>query len=122
MIDTGGEPVLGFLGPYILLLGMLTHIVAKLTLLRSFDLVAADRGIKVGGLYAYVRHPMYAGYMLTHVGFLLASPSLWNAAIYAAVWSFLVARMVAEERILCNDPQYREYARLVRHRVVPGIY
>lgn len=122
MVDTGGEPILGFLGPYVLLVGMLTHIAAKLTLLRSFGLVAANRGIKVSGLYSYVRHPMYAGYMLTHVGFLLASPSLWNAAVYAAVWSFLVARMIAEERILSQDPEYRNYAKLVRHRILPGVY
>ena len=28
--------------------------------------------------------PMYAGYALTHIGFLLAGPTLWNFAIYGA--------------------------------------
>ena len=35
------------------------------------------------GPYRFVRHPMYAGYTLTHIGFLLAMPSLLNAGIYA---------------------------------------
>jgi protein-S-isoprenylcysteine O-methyltransferase Ste14 len=122
LVTKGGDPILGILGPYLLLVGTITHIAAKLTLLRSFGLVAANRGIKVGGLYRYVRHPMYAGYILTHIGFLLASPSLWNAVIYVSAWTLLIARVFAEERILNKDPEYMEYARLVRHRIVPGIY
>lgn len=102
--------------------GILAQVSAKLMLMRSFGLVAANRGIKIRGPYSYVRHSMYAGYMLTHVGFLLASPSLWNAAVYAAAWTLLVARMIAEERVLSDDPNYRNYARRVRHKVVPGIY
>lgn len=122
LVSRGGEPVLGALGPLLLLAGLVTHVSAKLALMRSFGLVAANRGIKIRGPYSYVRHPMYAGYMLTHIGFLIASPSLWNAAVYAALWTLLVARMVAEERILNEDPAYRDYARLVRHRVVPGLF
>lgn len=122
LVSRGGEPVLGALGPLLMLAGIFVHLSAKLTLMRSFGLVAANRGIKVRGPYSYVRHPMYAGYMLTHIGFLLASPSLWNAAVYAAVWTLLVARIIAEERVLNDDPNYGDYARLVRHRIVPGIY
>ena len=122
LVSKGGEPVLGMVGPLLLLIGMLTHLSAKLMLMRSFGLVAANRGVKVRGPYSYVRHPMYAGYMLTHIGFLLASPSLWNAVVYAAVWTLLAARIIAEERVLNEDPNYRAYARSVRHRIVPGIY
>jgi len=122
LVSKGGEPVLGALGLFLLVAGILAHLSAKLMLMRSFGLVAANRGIKIRGPYSYVRHPMYAGYMLTHVGFLLASPSLWNAAVYAAVWTLLGARMIAEERVLNDDPKYRAYAQLVRHRIVPGIY
>ena len=122
MVVKGGDMVFGHVGPFLMLAGMIVHIGAKLSLLRSFGVVAANRGVKIGGLYSYVRHPMYAGYILTHIGFLLFSPSLWNAAIYGAVWTFLVARIVAEERILNADADYRKYARRVRHRIVPGIY
>ena len=122
LIDKGGEVGLGFVGTFLMIVGVFVHFGAKLTLLRSFGLVAANRGVKVGGMYAYVRHPMYAGYMLTHIGFLLASPSLWNAAVYGAAWTLLIARAVAEERILNQDPAYREYAQLVPHRIVPGVY
>ena len=122
MVIKGGEPILGSLGPLLMALGLVTQVAAKLTLLRSFGLVAANRGVKSNGMYAFVRHPMYAGYMLTHIGYLLASPSLWNVGVYVAVWAFLIARMVAEENILGADPEYREYTQRVRHRIVPGIF
>ena len=122
MVIKGGEPMLGSLGPLLMMLGLVTQFAAKLTLLRSFGLVAANRGVKSNGMYAFVRHPMYAGYILTHIGYLLASPSLWNVGVYVAVWAFLIARMVAEENILGADPEYREYTQRVRHRIVPGVF
>ena len=122
MVEKGGATTTGLLGPLLMLIGLITHVGAKFSLFRSFGLVAANRGVKIGGLYAYVRHPMYAGYMLTHVGFLLSAPSLWNLAIYAAVWTLLIARIRAEERILGEDADYRKYARRVKHRIIPGVY
>src|SRR5262249_37391168 len=62
----------------LMLTGMIIQISAKAALWRSFGLVPANRGIKTGGPYRFVRHPMYAGYTLTHIGFLLGFPSLQN--------------------------------------------
>ena len=59
----------------IMLTGFVLQLSAKLTLRRSFGVVAANRGVKASGPYRLVRHPMYAGYALTHVGFLLAGPN-----------------------------------------------
>lgn len=122
LVNTGENPVLPTVGAYLLLAGMIIHVSAKLALWRSFGLVAANRGVRVRGLYAYVRHPMYAGYMLGHVGFILAYPLLWNAVLYAVVWALLVARMNAEEKILMHDPEYQAYVQVVPHRVLPGVY
>ena len=36
---------------------------------RSFGLMPANRGIVCTGLYRAVRHPIYAGYLVTHIGF-----------------------------------------------------
>src|SRR5437763_218817 len=41
-------------------------IVGKLTLGRSFGIAPATRGVVIGGPYILVRHPIYAGYLLTH--------------------------------------------------------
>jgi protein-S-isoprenylcysteine O-methyltransferase Ste14 len=78
--------------------------------------------VRAGGLYRLVRHPMYAGYMLTHIGFLLVAPSLWNAAIYAAAWALLIARIYAEEQMLSQDAAYQALKTRVRYRLVPGVF
>lgn len=122
LVDRGGPPLHGPLGAVLMLLGLAIHVGAKLSLFRSFGVVAANRGVKVGGLYRLVRHPMYAGYMLTHAGFLLVAPSLWNLAVYAAAWAFLVARIHAEEKVLGADPEYQTFKGRVRYRLMPGLF
>ena len=122
LVDKGGEPVSAVAATLLMLLGFILHVGAKLSLRRSFGLVAADRGIKRRGFYALVRHPMYAGYMLTHLGFLLMAPSLWNLAVYCVAWPLLIARIFAEERVLAANPEYRDYAARARYRLVPGVF
>lgn len=102
--------------------GLIIQISAKAVLWRSFGVVPANRGIKTGGPYCFVRHPIYAGYALTHIGFLLGFPSLQNALLYFAAFSVEVGRLLREEFILDRDPLYREYARRVRYRMLPGVF
>lgn len=106
----------------IMIAGFVLQLSAKLTLRRSFGVVAANRGVKASGPYRLVRHPMYAGYALTHIGFLLAGPTLWNLAIYAAVLTIAVRRIVAEERVLREDAAYRALAEKVRYRLLPLVF
>ena len=102
--------------------GFLLQLWAKLTLRRSFGVVAANRGVKASGPYVFVRHPMYAGYALTHIGFLLAGPALWNLAIYGATLAIAVRRILAEERVLMADPAYRALAEKTRYRLLPFVF
>lgn len=95
---------------------------AKVCLGLSFGIVAANRGVKVGGPYRVVRHPMYAGYTMNHIGLLLGMPSLLNATLYAGVLLIQITRMNREEFILMQDRAYRAYADRVRYRLLPGVY
>ena len=105
-----------------MLAGFAAQIAAKLTLRRSFGIVAANRRIKVGGPYRIIRHPMYAGYLLTHVGFLLFNPSLWNSRIYLIGFGFQLVRILAEERVLFQDTAYRVFAAQTRYRLLRGVF
>ena len=68
------------------------------------------------------RHPMYAGYIIPHIGFLLAYPTLWNLAVYSGALVAQVARILREERILNGQPLYRQFSSLVRYRLLPGVF
>src|SRR5512141_1876536 len=105
-----------FVGIVLQITGTLFAIYAKIYLGRSFGIVAADRGIVVGGPYRFVRHPIYLGYLVTHVGFLLTNWSPRNFSLYIVIYFFQISRILAEERILREDESYRAYCQRVRYR------
>ncbi len=117
-----GAPLAPRLAVGLLLVGLVLHMGAKLSLWRRFGVVPADRGVCAHGLYRLVRHPMYLGYMITHVGFLLAQPSLWNATVYGCSWALLVSRIRLEEELLAANADYRRYMQRTPWRLLPGLY
>jgi protein-S-isoprenylcysteine O-methyltransferase Ste14 len=120
---SGGEAVLPALVCVpVMLAGSALQIAAKFTLRRSFGVVAANRGVKIGGPYRMMRHPMYAGYFMTQLAFLLMNPSAWNAAVYAFAFVLQIGRITAEERVLGSDPAYRAFAAAVPYRLLPGVF
>ena len=104
------------------LLGFVAQVGAKVWLGRNFGLVAARRDLVLGGPYRLVRHPMYFGYLLTHVAVLGMNPSAANVAFYALSWVVQVPRLLAEERVLAEDPAYAAYMGTVRWRLIPGLW
>jgi protein-S-isoprenylcysteine O-methyltransferase Ste14 len=106
----------------LMLLGLFVNVSAKIALWRSFGLAAANRGVRAGGPYRLVRHPMYLGYFITEVGFLLGNPSPSNIAICAVTWSAQLLRIGEEERFLLTDQSYRDLVQRVRFRLLPGLY
>lgn len=103
-------------------LGLLVVIAGKLSLGRSFGLMPANRGVVSSGLYRLVRHPIYMGYLITHVGFFAANPTAWNLVMLVTADLVLMWRAVCEEQTLEKDPAYRAYQQAVRWRVVPGVF
>jgi protein-S-isoprenylcysteine O-methyltransferase Ste14 len=87
--------------------------------------IQTERGhvVATDGPYSYVRHPGYAGAILS----VLATPfllgSLW-AAIPSLVAALLyVARTWLEDKSLMDElPGYKAYAERTRSRLIPGIW
>jgi protein-S-isoprenylcysteine O-methyltransferase Ste14 len=102
--------------------GLMFVIAGKITLGRSFGIVPANRGVVIGGPYTLVRHPIYTGYLLTHVAFACAYPTAWNLAILAATDVALVLRALYEERVLGADRTYQAYCSRVAWHLVPGVF
>jgi protein-S-isoprenylcysteine O-methyltransferase Ste14 len=103
-------------------IGMAISLTGLFSLNKSFGLVAANRGVKTGGLYGVMRHPIYAGYFLSFGSFLIQNITLTNVVIYGVFVTLELMRIGAEERVLSQDPDYAGYARKTRWRVLPFVY
>ena len=102
--------------------GLVLIIAGKITLGRSFGLVPANRGVVIGGVYGFVRHPIYAGYLLTHLAFACAYPTTWNVTVLVLTDTALIVRALYEEKVLEADRSYQSYCRRVAWHIVPGVF
>jgi protein-S-isoprenylcysteine O-methyltransferase Ste14 len=87
--------------------------------------IQTDRGHVVcdSGPYRLVRHPGYAGTILALLGIVLALGSVWTLIPAAVALIIAVVRTALEDQTLQEElPGYRDYARRVRYRLIPGIY
>ncbi|VIO67171.1 methyltransferase family protein [Bradyrhizobium ivorense] len=75
------------------------------------------------GPYAYVRHPIYAGGLLTYVGTPLLLGSWYGLAIVPVMAALLGLRSMMEERMLTTELDgYADYLARVRYRLVPMVW
>ena len=103
-------------------IGLMIVVASKIVLGRSFGLVPANRGVVVRGPYCVVRHPIYLGYVISHVAFFFAQPTIWNAAVILIGDGTLIVRALMEERVLSGDAEYASYCRRVSWHLVPGVF
>jgi len=87
--------------------------------------IQTDQGHVVcdSGPYRFVRHPGYAGSILALFGVVLALGSVWTVIPAVVALIIAVIRTALEDQTLQEElPGYRDYARSVRYRLIPGIY
>ncbi|HKY21901.1 MAG TPA: DUF1295 domain-containing protein [Vicinamibacterales bacterium] len=117
----GGTLIAETTAAWLVVVGLVIVVGGKISLGRSFGLLPANRGVSQRGLYRIVRHPIYLGYLMTHIPFLAAHPSGWNAACLLIGDCALIVRALYEEQTLGRDPQYVQYCQTVKWRIVPGL-
>lgn len=101
------------------LAGVLFTQVARIYLGRSFGLLPANRGIVSNGPFRIVRHPIYTGWLVLSIGYVLIYPALSNVLPVVAALPFMMWRIGQEEALLSQDPDYRGYMEHVHYRVIP---
>jgi protein-S-isoprenylcysteine O-methyltransferase Ste14 len=109
-------------GQVIQVLGAVLAATSVLSLNRSFGLLPAHRGIRRGGMYRWVRHPLYAAYTILQIGYLISNRSVTNALLLAIALGFQVLRLLNEERFLSRYPEYNEYKQRTPWRLLPFVF
>jgi protein-S-isoprenylcysteine O-methyltransferase Ste14 len=87
--------------------------------------IQSERGhtVQTGGPYHYVRHPGYAGSILTAVSVPVLLASLWAIALGLISVLLMVLRTSMEDETLRVElPGYADYARHVRRRLIPWVW
>jgi protein-S-isoprenylcysteine O-methyltransferase Ste14 len=123
---TTDEAVTPYVGLALLTFGGGLRIAAVFVLGRRFTgLVAIQEGhrLQTDGLYRRIRHPSYAGLLLSMAGYVLVFRCWLGLLLVAGMLGILVARMNAEESLLESEfgDEYRSY-RSGTWRLVPWIY
>jgi len=84
-----------------------------------------ERGHHVidSGPYAWVRHPGYAGALLTYIGTPLLLNSWWGFIPAAFMFAVLILRTAKEDRFLQENLEgYKEFTQKTKYRLFPGIW
>jgi protein-S-isoprenylcysteine O-methyltransferase Ste14 len=121
------DPILSAVGLMALVLGYVFTVWA-MTVNPFFSPVVRiqhDRGHVVvdRGPYRLVRHPGYVGVILVSLATPLVLGALWALVPGGLVGLVTVLRTLLEDRTLKAElPGYREYARRVRYRLLPGLW
>jgi protein-S-isoprenylcysteine O-methyltransferase Ste14 len=87
--------------------------------------IQEDRGhtVVTAGPYRYVRHPGYAGALVTALATPIVLGSLWALVAGGTLGLLLVIRTALEDKTLHEELSgYPEYAQQTRYRLVPGVW
>lgn len=102
--------------------GFIYLMLAIASLWRSFGIFAAYREIRMGGLYRFVRHPLYSAELVGYSSVILQNLSAYNVCLFLIQIICQLIRIRDEEALLSQDPVYQEYCKRVRYRLIPWVY
>ncbi len=89
---------------------------------RNMSVLAQARGVADRGPYRWVRHPLYAGEIVSSLGIAVATNSLAAIGVWLVLCSLQVYRALREEQVLLQAlPAYRGY-RSRTAALLPGLF
>jgi protein-S-isoprenylcysteine O-methyltransferase Ste14 len=119
-LQKGNALVANWITNSLAILGLLVMLWARISLGRNIGLVPAQRELVHSGAYAFMRHPVYTGLLLTSTAFVLRAYSPLNVLLMGlGVFWFIPVKSLVEENFLRADPQYAVYMQKVRARWIP---
>lgn len=98
------------LGIVLVMVSILTHQLINQRLVNVSPEPNASNQLVRTGIYAYIRHPIYAGVILTALGAALAHGHIITLLLAVIVGAFFTYKSTFEEKLLSQAyPQYADY-------------
>jgi protein-S-isoprenylcysteine O-methyltransferase Ste14 len=121
-LQKGNALVANWITNSLAILGLLVMLWARISLGRNIGMVPAQRELVHSGAYAFMRHPVYTGVLLTSTAFVLRAYSPLNVLLMGlGIFWFIPVKSLVEENFLRADPQYAAYMQRVRARWIPFV-
>jgi protein-S-isoprenylcysteine O-methyltransferase Ste14 len=123
----GGSPVFPIVGILVIIFGLLIRWIAIFSLKRQFTVdvaITKDHQIVSKGIYRFVRHPAYAGSILSFLGLGLCFANVISLVlIFPPICAAFLYRIRVEEKALVDafGEEYVRY-RASTKKLIPGIY
>ena len=123
----GGSRIFPIVGIILIICGLLIRWIAIFSLKRQFTVdvaITKDHRIISEGIYRFVRHPAYAGSILSFFGLALSFANILSlAVVFPPICSAFLYRIRVEERALVDTfgDEYIRYCNSTK-RLIPGIF
>lgn len=117
-----GELVSQSAGLMVVTVAAVWSLASLVSLGTSFGIRPALRKLVTRGPYRVVRHPIYAAYMLSDIGYNLQEWNIGSLLLTFVGWLSLFYRIHAEEHVLAEDTLWSSYVGSVRYRLVPKLW
>jgi len=84
--------------------------------------IKEDCTLITDGIYAYIRHPMYASVLVTMLGMLILYYNTFFASVYGVLVVNMLVKMFYEETLwVCHSDEYDEYIKETS-RLIPKVF
>jgi protein-S-isoprenylcysteine O-methyltransferase Ste14 len=115
-----------YLGIFFILAGGVIGVLALLeNKLGNFNIrpdIKENSSLVTTGIYAYIRHPMYASALLIMFAFVLFYPGIYESVLYLLLVLTLLVKLTYEESLWKrNSKDYEEYVKNT-YRIIPFIF
>lgn len=121
-LSISADSVIATIGKGVTFLGGSLSLIATVSLGKFFGVLPVYRGVQTRWAYRFVRHPIYASYVVLDMGILLIHPSFGNGIIFLVAILLYVLRIRYEEAVLQQSAEYRTYQAQVKFRLIPFLF
>lgn len=113
-------------GALLMLAGNILFLLAHIYLGKQWSAeleIQPGHKLIVNGIYRWIRHPMYTGFLIFGLGLLFLSANILGCAYLPAVAVMIYFRLPSEEALLIDEfgEEYLEY-RKTTSTLFPGLY
>ena len=122
---SGVSPYAAIAGDLLIVVGFLfvTWVFKENSFTSGVIEVAAEQRVITTGPYAWVRHPMYSGFLIMLAGIPIGLGSWYGLLVMIPMTIVIIWRLLDEERFLGeNLVGYTEYKEKIQFRLIPAVW